>query len=317
MNTTKTLLFCSVLIVGLLLTISSVHATGPCAFPATGIQILKQEVSTYHICTSSKLRWVVTGDHNPGPSDTRHKGRGSIRLRELYYTTSNDIDHQLLSCANCDVLMSVRKESSLWAWTGPGYGREGQPLGFIILLDGRLTELQNNIAIHGSTVEFRQVVAGYAEAGVLERESSMTIDTLSMQQRIRVRSLSTYEIGTIYAGRLEAPTLCTGGPWYAWMSSTGQTGQLNSCTAATTNLYWFVGSPTWIKLTSPSIPIHLLLTVTQPLGPCIVIFNRAYDYKLKPYCRPVNDLVNPLIMDNGDELTFDHVISVFEPVQAE
>lgn len=279
-------------------------------FPATGIRIKRIGHTGYEIHTAAMLRWVLTGDENPGPNDSRYRGSGSIKLRSLYWTDSAGVEWPLLSCGNCDLIESGRLAGqSAWSWIGPGYGREGDPIGLWLALDGSALELAIGEQAEGEQLELRQVVAGYLDAGVHERDAALVFDALSLRQRFVLRALASYECALVYAGRMEGVSVCTGGIWDGFESSDGTTGQIADCEPADQNQYWYPKNPTTVALTSSAHGARLQLEIAEPIGPCVVLFNRALaDRKLKVYGRPFNNLASPAQIADRNVRTYDHTI---------
>jgi hypothetical protein len=279
-------------------------------FPQIGIRVQRTSATGYEIRTAAMLRWVLTGDENPGPNDARYRGRGSIKLRALYWTDGVGVEWPLLSCGNCDLIESGRLAGqSAWSWIGPGYGREGDPVGLWLALDGAALALEIGAVVDGEQLDLRQVVAGYLDAGVHERDASLTFDALSLRQRFVLRALAPYECALVYAGRMEGVSVCTGGIWDGFEASDGTAGQVTSCKPAAQNQYWYPQNPTMVALTSSGHGARLQLELDEPIGPCVVVFNRALaDRKLKVYLRPFNNLANPAQIADRNVRTYDHTI---------
>lgn len=238
---------------------------------------------------------------NPSPSDPRHEGAGELRLVSMRWAEpASATEHELLLCGDCAAIPAVRLPgTTVWSWTAPGYGLQSTPARRW-LLDGVAVDLAVGESESAGRIELRQDVAGFAADGpssnassprkaVIQRVSVAVVspglwqwsaDDLALTSSTRTQA--SYERGDVYDGRLEGPSICTGGPWDGYRIADGRTYAVDC--SVTTQVYATprpVGE--WAELTSSMIPVALRVSTGEPL-PWVALYNGAHaDRKLKLY----------------------------------
>lgn len=238
---------------------------------------------------------------NPSPSDPRHEGAGELRMVSMRWAdVASATEHELLLCGDCAAIPAVRLPgTAVWSWTAPGYGLQSTPARRW-LLDGVAVDLDVGESESAERIELRQDVTGFAADGpssnsasqrkaVIQRVSvaiaspglwQWSADDLALTSS--TRSQASYERGDVYDGRLEGPSVCTGGPWDGYQIADGRTFVVD---CSITSQVYATPRPVgeWAELTSSSIPIALRVSTGEAL-PWVALFNGAHtDRKLKLY----------------------------------
>lgn len=305
---------------------------GPCAAPAASLSVAHVSEREWHICAHAPggglLRYVITGERNPGPGDARYEGSGMVRLRQLDLIWNGQV-WPLLLCGNCDLIDAVQLPGSTARdWTGGGYGLESSPLALSMRLDGAAVWLPVGGRLEGHEVQWLQAIVGYAPgeaiaAGslrrpVLARDLVLAIDDSGYEFVADVSALADLELADRYHLRLEGVSTCAGGPWSGYRSASGATWSIPDCSQGEQNITTTPTIAPWIELTSNVLPWALRGTLVNGLGtvassPAKVIFNRAWatgDMKLKAYGQPVSSAANPIAVPKGTRWRYAHRIDL-------
>lgn len=302
------------------------------AFADEAVTLSRPSAGEYRIADGPVT--YVLRSQNPSPSDPRHEGAGELRMVSMLWTepakdpdAAPPTEHELLLCGDCAAIPAVRLPgTAVWSWTAPGYGLQSTP-SRRWLLDGVAVDLDVGESESAGVIELRQDVTGFAADGpssnassprkaVIQRVSvaiaspglwQWSADDLALTSS--TRSQASYERGDVYDGRLEGPSICTGGPWDGYRIADGRTFAVDC--AVTTQVYATprpVGD--WAELTSTSIPVALRVSTGEAL-PWVALFNGAHaDRKLKLYQLERAGYSSPETVMPGSTRRYAHTIEI-------